>query len=303
MIVLKNINIIPMSKEEIIKSRDVLLIGDKIHSIGENFLDTEYETIDCTGKYLIPGLHDMHVHLNMDDMLVKFIYNGVTTVRNMWGFPLNLKWKKEINEGSLIGPNIYSTSQLLDGVEYWKGTKLVTKPEEVEELIEQIISDGYDWVKTYPSIPRDAYFKIMETAEEKGIKVVGHGNSFVSAKELAYSGYQCIEHTNCLLTTTKEIDELDYYTDAGMWFCPTQIVVKSLYDYVKGDKAFSDNPDYKYNNQLENRTGSTLIIGEKVRKIHHIKGLHMRKCWIMERGLYLSLTTFFLEQTHQIQVL
>lgn len=85
---------------------------------------------DCSGKFLMPGLFDCHAHMDSDDITEMLIAYGVTTCRNMWGFPETQQWRREIDAGIRPGPHVYSTGPLTDGVTYWEGSKIVTTPEE-----------------------------------------------------------------------------------------------------------------------------------------------------------------------------
>jgi imidazolonepropionase-like amidohydrolase len=193
-------------------------------------------------------------------MIELLLANGVTSVRNMWGFPQTLAWKQEIDAGLKAGPRIYSTGPLTDGETYWKGSEIVTTPEEAEKSVVKVIADGYDYVKTYPSIPRDAFIKLMQTATEKGIKVIGHGNNFVTTDELIELGYYSIEHTGCLPKTDEEVLKTAH---AGMWFCPTQAVMWTIHDYVTNDGDFSKLPYYEYVNALDRKAWDEITVWRK----------------------------------------
>lgn len=258
--ILKNINVIPMTEEVVLENKDVLIENNKIAKISDNIELSSIQVIDCKNKYLMPGLFDMHVHLNMSDMIPLLFANGVTSVRNMWGFPQTMEWKKGIDEGKIIGPTIYSTGPLTDGVTYWKGSNIVTTPEEGETSVLKDIEDGYGFIKTYPSIPKEAFLKMMDVANERGIKVVGHGNEFLTTDELIQSGYYCIEHTNCLPESQEDIVKL---AKSGMWLCPTQVVVWTIYDYVINDGDFSKIPYYEYVNAKDREAWEQITVWRK----------------------------------------
>ncbi len=245
---IKNANIIPMNEETVLSNMDVLIVDGKIAEIAENISAEDVKIINCDDKYLMPGLFDMHVHLNNSDIVDLLFANGVTSIKNMWGFPKTLEWQKAINEGRKIGPTVYSTGPLTDGVDYWKGSNIVKTPEEGEASVLKDIKDGYDFIKTYPSIPKEAFLKMMAVANENNIKVVGHGNEFLTTKELIDSKYYCIEHTNCL---PKEREEIIDIAKSGMWLCPTQAVVWTIYDFVINDKELAAIPYYEYVNAKE----------------------------------------------------
>jgi imidazolonepropionase-like amidohydrolase len=243
---LKNIGILNMDDEDI-RRGDILIEKGKILKISPvplpRLAEAEGVSIDGSGKFVMPSLFDMHVHLNSSEMLDLFIANGITGVRNMWGFPRHLEWKRRIEEGDLRGPFIYSTGPLTDGVTYWEGSQIVTTPEEGERAVIKNQQDGYLFFKTYPSIPKDAYLKVLMTAREHHFRVCGHGSSSLSWKTLADFGYYCCEHTNCL---PDDPSDIEYMAKSGMWLCPTHVVIKTIEDYVYGSASFADLPYYGY---------------------------------------------------------
>jgi hypothetical protein len=109
-VLLKNANVISMKKEGLVESRDVLIDDSAIAQVADGIERSDAQSIDCTGKYLIPGLADMHAHFISSDMFNLFLANGVTTVRNMWGTPKILEWRDDIAAGRRVGPAIFSTS-------------------------------------------------------------------------------------------------------------------------------------------------------------------------------------------------
>jgi imidazolonepropionase-like amidohydrolase len=240
---LKNANVLTMETRELLLGADLIFEDGKILKIAKNIDGAGSKSVDCTGKYLIPGLFDMHVHINSSEMLQLFIACGVTSVRNMWGFPIQLEWNKQAWRGELLSPYIYSTGPLTDGVMYWAGSVIVTTPEEAEAAVLRDIKDGYLYFKAYPSIPKDAFLHLLAVAKKNNFKVVGHGNSFLSWKTLADFGYYCCEHTNCL---PDDESDITYMAKSGMWLCPTHVVVKTIADYVYAGKTFNDYPYKEY---------------------------------------------------------
>ena len=98
-IVFKNVNVIPMNEEIVLKNYSVLVAGGKIEAIGR-FEDLKIlegtKIIDAENKYLVPGFSDMHIHIDNADERILYLANGVTLVRNMWGSVNLLKEIKEI---------------------------------------------------------------------------------------------------------------------------------------------------------------------------------------------------------------
>ena len=232
-----------MEQPEISYGMDILIEKGEILSISNNKEINDANIIDCTGKFIMPGLFDMHVHINSSDMHKLFIANGVTSVRNMWGFPLLLEWNKESEKGDLVCPRIFSTGPLADGVEYWKGSVVVTTPKEAEEAVQKIKGDGYLYFKAYPSISKDAFLHLLAIAKRHNIKVVGHGNYELSWKTLSDFGYYCCEHSSCL---PDDESDIEYAAKSGMWLCPTHCAILAGASYLYSGKPLSEYPYKEY---------------------------------------------------------
>src|SRR5450631_2022541 len=118
---LKHINIIDIENGNVKKDQTVCVEGKRIKSISSGILkDNIYPVYDCTGKFLIPGLWDMHIHDAGDsstrfEYIPLFLANGVTGVRDMWGSEDMLTLKKDISSGKFIGPRMIVGSPIIDG--------------------------------------------------------------------------------------------------------------------------------------------------------------------------------------------
>lgn len=247
-LLLKNGRVLTMADGESAHELDVLIEGRRISRVEPGIEPDGATVVDCRGKTLIPGLWDMHAHLISSDMFGLFLANGVTGVRNMWGNRRILEWAHEVESGDRIGPSIHTTSPLMDGVEAWAGAVVVTTPDEAERAVLDAFGDGYPWLKTYPSIPRAAFIRLMELAREHGVKVVGHGNANVTTDELVELGYHSIEHATMLPKSDAEVLRM---AESGMWFAPTLIIVRRLWELaVRGDDV-TQVPHYEYVNARE----------------------------------------------------
>jgi imidazolonepropionase-like amidohydrolase len=266
-VLLKNANVISMKKEGLVESRDVLIDDSAIAQVADGIERSDAQSIDCTGKYLIPGLADMHAHFISSDMFNLFLANGVTTVRNMWGTPKILEWRDDIAAGRRVGPAIFSTSPLMDGIELWEGSEIVKTTEDAERAVLKAKTDGYTMIKTYPSIPREAFVRLMELARQYGMKVVGHGNASVTTDELIELGYHSIEHASLL---PKDEDEVLRMAEAGMWFSPTIGIVRKLHETVEENLDLTEIPNYEYVNERERRDWAGIV--EMISKSHKMKG-------------------------------
>lgn len=162
--------------------------------------------VDATGRFLIPGLWDMHIHWYDERLLPLFIANGVTGVRQMFGNPIHLAWRNRIESGALVGPRQVVGSTIVDGQPpVWPGSLVVTNAEEARATVERIKRTGFDFVKVYSRLTREAYFAIAEAAKREGLSFEGHVPNAVTVWEATDAGQKTLEHlTGILLGASKE---------------------------------------------------------------------------------------------------
>jgi len=160
--------------------------------------------VNGTGKFLIPGLWDMHVHMVFGDWFPRgkevtlplFIANGVTGVRDMGGeLEVLQQWRKEITAGTLIGPRMVISGPMLDGPQPRFPSSIAIKtPEDGRHAVDDLKRRGADFIKLQSLIPRDAVFAIADEARKQGISFVGHVPDSVRASEASNAGQKSFEH-------------------------------------------------------------------------------------------------------------
>jgi hypothetical protein len=183
--------------------RAVFITGDRITDItptGSVRLPKGICVIDAKDKYLIPGLWDMHVHWYDEKYLPLFIANGILGVRQMYGFQLHLDWRERATRGELLAPRQIIASPIVDGPgATWVGSIEVGNEQEARDAVRKIKESGFDFVKIYNGIPRDAFYALADEAKKQGLPFVGHVPHSVSALEASDAGQKCIEHLNGVL--------------------------------------------------------------------------------------------------------
>jgi hypothetical protein len=158
------------------------------------------ETVNANGKFLIPGLWDMHVHWYEKDYLPLFIANGVTGTRQMYGVPVFQQWRKEIEAGELLGPHLLIPSPIVDGPKpVWPGSIAVAHASEGRRAVIQVKRGGADFVKVYSLLSRDAYFAIADESKKQGIPFEGHVPDSVTLEEASNAGQMSVEHLTGVL--------------------------------------------------------------------------------------------------------
>jgi hypothetical protein len=131
--------------------------------------------IDATGKFLIPGLWDMHVHWSDKEFLSLFLANGVTGMRIMWGQPQHHEWKRQSETGQLLAPHMVIASKPIDGPHpYWPDSTGVANPAQARQAVTDAEAAHADFIKVYSFLPRDEYFAIADEAKKQGLPFAGH---------------------------------------------------------------------------------------------------------------------------------
>lgn len=143
-----NVNIIPMNQDTVLVDKMVYIKDGIIKNISENIDITGIEIVDAKGKYLVPGLIDMHVHVWDRYELGLYLSNGVTAVRNLWGMPMHLRIKEDVNNDEIISPIFFTTGPKLTGPEFIGDDNLnLTNPSEAKEKVISYQDRGYDLIK------------------------------------------------------------------------------------------------------------------------------------------------------------
>ena len=189
----------------------VFLADEQIAAIGSSnsvFIPRKTKTFDATGKFLIPGLVDMHVHLtgaseptgSREFILPLLLANGITTVRDMGGDLESLrKLRNEIEHGKLRAPRIFFAGPYLDGnPPFFQPSLIVTNSREAADDVHSLISRA-DFIKVQSNLSRDAYFAIAEACRREHITYVGHVPDHVTAGEASDAGQKSIEHLTGVL--------------------------------------------------------------------------------------------------------
>jgi imidazolonepropionase-like amidohydrolase len=179
----------------------VVVRGHRIAGVGPSRTSTSPAgalVVDGRGKFLIPGLWDMHVHTSIVGgraLLALYVANGVTGVRDMAGDWTTLTaWRKEIARGTLVGPRIVASGPYLEGGDVPIPHILTRTPEEGRAGVDSLVRLGVDFVKVHGQLTRETYFAIARRARERGIVFAGHVSRAVGAADASDSGQRSIEH-------------------------------------------------------------------------------------------------------------
>ncbi|MGM0934358.1 MAG: amidohydrolase family protein [Bacteroidota bacterium] len=208
-LVISNASIIDVENDEIMDGQTIFISAGKIVKVIDSRDKDSYtakEEIDASGKFVMPGLWDNHVHFRGGDTLIQenkdllplFLAYGITTLRDAGGdiTPSVLEWKKQIANGELAGPTIFSSGPKLDGDKpAWPGSIKVSDSSGIEAALDSLEKLEVDYVKMYDgNLSAENYYGIIKAAEERGLKTTGHmpmNADFMKAVSLGLDG---IEH-------------------------------------------------------------------------------------------------------------
>lgn len=196
--VFTHVNLVPMDTERVVEDQSVVVEGDRIIKIGDTSSVEIPEgalVIDGSGKYLMPGLAEMHGHIpppsesqrEIENVLFLYAANGITTVRGMLGYPGQLTLKEAANSGELISPTLYLAGPSFNG-------NTVTSPEQAAARVRTQKEEGWDLLKIHPGLSRDQYDAIAETAREVGITFGGHVPAAVGLEHALEQGQETFDH-------------------------------------------------------------------------------------------------------------
>ncbi|HEX6308682.1 MAG TPA: amidohydrolase family protein [Longimicrobiales bacterium] len=200
------VNVVPMDSERVIADQTVVVRDGRIAAMGPSAGTTVPEgatRVDARGKYLIPGLAEMHGHVPaqatpfQEDVLFLYVAAGVTTVRGMQGHPNHLPLRERVRSGELIGPHLYLSSPPFAGM----GGNALTDPDTARARVRAARAAGYDHLKVHEGLSPEVYDAIAETAHAENFPFGGHVSDAVG-----------LERALAARQTT--IDHLDNYIDA-----------------------------------------------------------------------------------------
>ena len=195
-LVFTNANVVTMESEAVLLNQSVFVSDGRITAIKlTEAIPEGPEIVDAGGGYLVPGLADMHVHFSNSDHLRLFVFNGVTTIRNMSGNPSHIRFREEVASGQLVGPTIITASPHIDGnPPVWPNSSVVESSEQADSIVAEQQAAGYDFLKLYQNLNEEAYEALATSAQKRGLRFAGHTPDAVGLETVIHSGQWSIEH-------------------------------------------------------------------------------------------------------------
>jgi imidazolonepropionase-like amidohydrolase len=189
-----NVTVLPMDSERSRSDQTVVVRGDRIVAVGpaaQVEVPSGATVIDGSGKYLMPGLAEMHGHMPGGDLeeIVMFLYvaNGITTVRGMLGQDQHLALRDRANSGRIVAPTLYMAGPSFNG-------NSVNSPEQAEEKVRQQKEEGWDLLKIHPGLTMAEYDAMANTAHEVGLRFGGHVPAEVGLRHAIEMGQETFDH-------------------------------------------------------------------------------------------------------------
>ncbi len=236
------VNVVPMDSEQVLNEQTVVIQGGRIAAIGpagEVEVPDGAVLVDGTGKYLMPGLAEMHGHIPppnqpaefTEAVLFMYVANGVTTVRGMLGADGQLDLRDRSNRGELVAPNLY-----LAGPSF--NDNSINSPEEAVEKVRTQKAEGWDLLKIHPGLTMDEYDAMADTAQQEAIRFGGHVPADVGLAHAIEKGQETFDHLDGYVEylegdtgpvdEEKLVDIVQKTKDAGAWVVPTMALWETL---------------------------------------------------------------------------
>jgi imidazolonepropionase-like amidohydrolase len=192
------VSVLPMDKEGVLADQTVVVADGRIATIapaGKAQVPAGAVKVDGKGKYLMPGLGELHAHIpggkapdgDIERTLFLYVANGVTTIRGMLGDPRHLVYRERVARGEVLGPRIYTSGPSFSG-------NTAKTPDTAVTMVVEQHKAGYDLLKIHPGVPRDAFDAMAAKAGELKIPLAGHVPEAVGLARALEAKYRSIDH-------------------------------------------------------------------------------------------------------------
>ena len=271
------VNVLPMDRDRVLENQTVVIADGRITAIdaAERLDPAEgVDIVEGDGRYLMPGLTEMHGHLpnsrqsdeDIRNLLFLYIANGVTTIRGMQGDPAQFGLRRSIDRGLFLGPTLYLASVSMNG-------QRVETPEQADRLARSYKADGYDLIKTHEGLSLEVFDAMAAAANEVEIPFGGHVSDFVGLRHALASGQVSVDHLDNyvealvdedtrpddqrgLLQVGALLDQVDESripelvqatVDAGAWVVPTMVLWETAFFNHRGSvELLPERPEVRY---------------------------------------------------------
>jgi imidazolonepropionase-like amidohydrolase len=288
-IAIENVTVIPMDTERRLPGQTVLVRGDRIVAVGPSSsvsVPQGARRIDGRGKFLVPGLAEMHGHVPppnapaqyTEDVLFLYLANGITTVRGMLGAPGQLELRARTNRGELLGPTLYLAGPSFNG-------NSVNSPEQAVQMVRDQRAAGWDLLKIHPGLTLAEYDAMARAAAQEGLRFGGHVPEPVGLMHAIAMGQETFDHVDGYVeyaggaegpVNAARLDSAVRATrEAGAWVVPTMALWEVLYTTLPLDSLLA-YPELRYTsaqsvqnwtNAYNQRRGAPTYDAETARRV------------------------------------
>jgi imidazolonepropionase-like amidohydrolase len=311
------VTVIPMDRQRVVPGQTVVVRGDRIVAMGpsgEVKIPAGGRRVEARGKFLMPGLAEMHAHIPggetpdsvLERTLFLYVSRGITTIRGMLGHPRHLDLRARVGRGELVSPLIYTSGPSLNG-------NSVPTPGAAARMVSEQKAAGYDFLKIHPGINGEVFDTLVATAQRLGIRFAGHVPLEVGLERALEAQYATIDHLDGYveamvrtgaplapsesqffgLNLGQHLDDsklpalVEATRKARVWNVPTQVLMENLVPDVSAE-ALAERPEMRYvrretlskwaatKNSLLAETGSSAESARRVMDLRRrlIKALH-----------------------------
>lgn len=263
--ILEEAHLIPMHQDTVLRDKCLLIEDGKIVEISDTIIDSELPRLNLHHQYVMPGLNDMHVHLWDRYELGLYLANGVTGIRNVWGFPMHLKIKEDIAQGELIAPSFTTSGPKLTGRAFIGDDNLqLFSPEEARQKVREYHERHYDFIKTYYGLDADLFAAIIDECRRLNMDIVAHPSDKVPYNYHLQEPIISLEHVEDIVqralhykldTATFQTLLQDFKAHPSTSFCPTVMAYYNIYRMIMEPELLEED-EVSDMNSLIRRTDS-----------------------------------------------
>jgi imidazolonepropionase-like amidohydrolase len=270
--------VVPMDTERLLRHHTVVVANGKIVALGPKAqvqVPKDARRIDARGRYLLPALADMHVHIEgeswnaalspaaqaltkelpFENLLFPYLANGVTTVQVLSGTPELLALRSRIESGKVLAPRMILARMIDASGKAWPPpiSVWVDSASEASEATRRAKQEGYDKMKVYSFLTKDSYDAIVSTAKQLQMDVIGHIPNALSVEYVVDAGQRMIAHTEEVAKHADgdySAERINYYAGriAGgkVWMTPTLETTRAILEVLDDPDSINTRPESAY---------------------------------------------------------
>ena len=275
-VVFEGVNVVPLDRDGVVADQTVLVRDGRIAAVGAAGsvqVPAGAQRIDGRGRWLMPGLAEMHAHVppgdateeGLRDLMFLYVANGITSIRGMLGAPYQLELRERLRAGDILGPTLYVGAPSLNG-------SSAPTPDSAAALVRAHAAAGYDLLKIHPGLTRGAYDAMARTATDVGITWAGHVPEAVGLMHAMEAGQSTVDHLDGFLEAAlpegtlarlqaegagfpdviRAVDPALFprvaraMREQGVWSIPTVLVWENLFTQDRTPEEMAAWPEMRY---------------------------------------------------------